>query len=83
MSEKLEIIKFYGASWCADCHRAIRFLNENDVKFDITNIDEDMNAADEVTKINKGYKSIPTIVFSDNTILVEPSNQQLAEKLGL
>jgi thioredoxin reductase (NADPH) len=36
-----------------------------------------------VEEVNKGKRIIPTIVFPDNSILVEPSNAELAEKLGL
>jgi thioredoxin reductase (NADPH) len=37
----------------------------------------------EVESINHGMRSIPTILFPDGSILVEPSTTQLAEKLGL
>ena len=36
-----------------------------------------------VEKINNGKRIIPTMVFSDGSILVEPSNAELAEKLGI
>jgi thioredoxin reductase (NADPH) len=46
-------------------------------------IDNDPEAIAFVEKTNKGSRSIPTIVFPDGTVLVEPSNAQLAEKLGM
>lgn len=36
-----------------------------------------------VEKVNNGMRIIPTIVFPDGSILVEPSNAELAKKLGL
>jgi thioredoxin reductase (NADPH) len=36
-----------------------------------------------VESINRGKRIIPTIIFPDGDILVEPTNAQLAEKLGL
>jgi len=36
-----------------------------------------------VEKTNKGNRSIPAIVFPDGSVLVEPSNAQMAEKLGM
>lgn len=36
-----------------------------------------------VEQTNKGMRSIPTIVFPDGSVLVEPSNAELAEKLGM
>ncbi len=83
MSENLHITQFYGASWCADCRRSKRFLEDNNIPFTSIDIDEDPSAAQEVVRINKGYKSIPTIIFSDGSILSEPSNQELATKLSI
>ena len=77
------ITKFYGATWCADCHRSRKFLDEKNVEYPLIDIDKVPGAADEVAKINNGYKSIPTIVFSDGSVLVEPSNQELANKLQI
>jgi len=81
MSTPLTISKVYGATWCADCHRSRKFLDEKNVKYLLIDIDEVPGAADEVAKLNNGYKSIPTIVFSDGSVLVEPSNQELSVKL--
>ena len=36
-----------------------------------------------IEEINNGLRVVPTIVFPDGDILVEPSNAKLAEKLGL
>jgi len=36
-----------------------------------------------VEKVNKGKRIIPTILFEDGSTLVEPSNAELAAKLGL
>ena len=76
-------MKVYGAMWCGDCKRSRAFLDSRQIGYDYVDIDTVPGAADEVSKINDGYKSIPTIIFSDGNVLVEPSNSQLAEKLGL
>jgi mycoredoxin len=44
-------------------------------------IDRDETAAAAVAKINGGFKSVPTIVFPDNTVLAEPGNAELEKKL--
>lgn len=36
-----------------------------------------------VEKANKGKRFIPTIVFQNGSILVEPANAELSTKLGL
>jgi mycoredoxin len=34
-----------------------------------------------VQRVNHGYRSVPTIVFPDGSLLVEPSNAELERKL--
>ena len=34
-------------------------------------------------EINNGKRIVPTIIFEDGSILLEPTNKQLAEKIGL
>lgn len=74
-------IKFYGATWCPDCRRSKAFLDDQKVEYEYINIEEVPGAAEEVEKINNGYQSIPTIIFPDGQVLVEPSNEQLQKAL--
>ena len=77
----METIKIYGTSWCPDCARAKQMFNKLKIPFDWIDIDKDKQAAAEVKKINGGFKSVPTIVFPDNSVLVEPGNTELEQKL--
>lgn len=76
-----EKIIMYGTDWCSDCVRARKFLDENHIDYLWVNIDQDSDGEKLVKKINQGFRSVPTILFPDSTILVEPSNHQLADKL--
>lgn len=76
-------IKIYGAPWCPDCRRAKQFLAEQRIPFDWVDIDQDPDGATYVREKNQGKQIIPTIVFADGSILVEPENAELAAKLGL
>ncbi len=81
-STKAELL-VYGANWCPDCRRAKEFLGRQRIPYiwiDLENSPEDTAV---VEKINNGKRIIPTIVFPDGSILVEPSNDELADKLGL
>lgn len=71
----------YGTSWCPDCRRAVRVLEANAVSYQYVNIEEDPTAAEYVVAVNQGNRSVPTIVFADGSILVEPSNALLQQKL--
>ncbi len=73
----------YGARWCPDCKRAKQFLGEQRVTFRWVDINEDEAGRDYVREINDGKQIIPTIVFEDGSLLVEPSNAELAAKLNI
>lgn len=76
-------ILVYGATWCPDCKRSKAFLSEQRVPFTFIDLEKQPEAAQTVQDLNDGKQIIPTIVFPDGSILVEPSNEELAEKLGL
>jgi thioredoxin reductase (NADPH) len=76
-------ITMYGTAWCQDCKRAKQFFGEHRVAYTFIDVDEDANGLRVVEKHNDGKHVIPTIVFGDGIVLVEPSNVALAAKLGL
>lgn len=76
-------ITVYGAYWCPDCRRAKKFLGEQLIPFNWVDIEQDSAAEQLVLQKNAGKRIIPTILFEDGTFLVEPSNADLAKKLGL
>lgn len=73
----------YGATWCSDCKRAKKFLGEQRVHYTWVDVEQDADGLALVERVNHGKRIIPTIVFDDGGILVEPSNAELAAKLGL
>ena len=75
-------IVMYGTTWCPDCARAKQVLNRYKATFEQVDIEKDEKARDYIVKVNKGFQSVPTIVFPDGSILVEPSNAELEKKLG-
>ena len=80
---KPSTITIYSTAWCPDCKRAKNFFGEHRVQYENVDIEENPKGISFVEKLNKGMRIIPTIIFPDGEILVEPSNAQLAEKLGL
>jgi mycoredoxin len=83
MAHTRTITQLYGATWCADCKRSRTFLDSHAIPYEYVDIDTVPGAAEAVSRLNNGYKSIPTIVFSDGTVLVEPSQQMLADALSI
>jgi glutaredoxin-like protein len=78
-----DTIKVYGTRWCGDCLRAKRFLDRNKITHQWINIDLNRSAKNLVRQLNNGQVIVPTIIFPDGSILREPSNSELREKLGL
>src|SRR5438309_3890027 len=76
-------ITVYGAPWCPDCRRSKQFLSEQRIAFDWVDIDQNPDGARFVQEKNDGAQIIPTIVFGDGSFLAEPSNADIAGKLGL
>ena len=74
-------IKLYGAEWCPDCHRSRNYLDSQSVAYEYINVDGDDDAQNYVKQVNDNRLIIPTIVFPDGSVLVEPSNAELARKL--
>jgi thioredoxin reductase (NADPH) len=82
-SLKPSSITVYGTTWCPDCKQAKQFFGEQRIQYLNIDIEQDAKALAFVEELNKGKRIIPTIIFPDGAILVEPSNAALAEKLGL
>ncbi len=76
-------IKLYGTDWCSDCKRSKKFLGEQRIRYDYINIEEDNEGQNYVREVQHGGLSVPTITFDDGSVLIEPSNAELAAKLGL
>jgi mycoredoxin len=76
-------IIMYGSDWCGDCRRARRFFKQHEIPYEWINIDRNRQAEAYVREVNRGNRSVPTIVFPDGDILVEPDNDELAQKFGL
>jgi mycoredoxin len=78
----MEQIKVYGTKWCPDCLRAKQALGRHNISYTWIDIENDEQALEYVVKVNNGNQSVPTIVFPDGSVLVEPGNAELEKKLA-
>jgi thioredoxin reductase (NADPH) len=76
-------ITVYGADWCSDCLRTKRFFTSHGLGFDFVDVEASPAAEAEVRRLQKGERRIPAVVFGDGSHLVEPTHQELGEKLGI
>ncbi|HOG16594.1 MAG TPA: glutaredoxin family protein [Syntrophales bacterium] len=79
-------VKVYTLSTCSHCKAAKKFLTENDIPFEYTDVDmlsgqERADAIEEVKKFNARC-TFPTILVGDK-VLVGFNEQQVREALGL
>ncbi|GAC1306921.1 MAG: mycoredoxin [Ktedonobacteraceae bacterium] len=79
-ADKQEIVKMYVTRWCGDCRMAKRWFDAHGIPYEYINIEEDDTAAAFVMQVNGGMRSVPTIVFPDGSVLVEPGARELAAK---
>jgi thioredoxin reductase (NADPH) len=76
-------VTVYGAYWCPDCRRSKKFLGEQFIPYKWVDIEKDKAGEAFVLEKNKAKRIIPMVLFEDGSFLVEPSNADLAKKLGL
>ncbi len=75
------VIILYGTSWCPQTARARKYLVECGADFTWCDIEKDLEGCAYVERVNKGNRSVPTILFPDGSVLVEPSSAELKTKV--
>jgi thioredoxin reductase (NADPH) len=77
------IMTVYGAPWCPHCKRVKKFLAAHRVRYANVDIDADPQAIVRLKEMQDGGQIIPTVVYSDGTHEVNPSDEALARRIGL
>jgi mycoredoxin len=81
-AEPPSTITVYGTRSCGDCHLAKAVLDAAGASYRWIDLDWDPLAADRVVAINGGHRTVPTIIFPDGRVLVEPSRRVLTAALS-
>ena len=74
-------IKMYGTTTCKDCVIAKEVFKELKADYEFINMEDDQEATDKAIELNNGVRRIPVILFPDDSILVEPTAEELREKM--
>ena len=74
-----DILTVYGVSWCGDCHSTRRYLDATGVDYRYVDLGLDVTA--QALLDDAGYRAIPVVVMTDGTVLIEPSEPELASAL--
>jgi mycoredoxin len=83
MSEEEKKILFYGTSWCYSSRKTRTLFDQNNISYEWIDIDYDEEARKYVESVNRGFRSVPTLLFPDGSLLVEPTTDELCSKLGI
>jgi mycoredoxin len=75
-------IVLYTTEYCPDCMRAKKFFEANNIPHLRVNLEGNPEATEFVIQVNKGYRSVPTIVFPDGSVLVEPGWNELSARFS-
>ncbi len=75
-------IVMYTTEYCSDCRRAKAYLEAKKISYLKVGLEGDDQATEFVIKINKGAQSVPTIIFPDGSVMVEPSLAELNRKFA-
>lgn len=81
MADNNAEILMYTTDWCPACWRAKQVMSSLQVSYQEVDIGHDEQASEAVMQLNRGYRSVPTIVFPDGSVLTEPPVHVLVEKL--
>lgn len=81
-SHPLDVL-IYTTEWCGDSRRAVRFLDQYNIPYRSIDIDQDEEAAKIVERLNRGYRSTPTILINGEHAATEPGNAELAQLFGI
>jgi len=75
-------IVMYTVEWCPDCRRAKFFFKRKQIEVLEVDVNSDKKAEAFIKELNSGNRSVPTIIFPDGSMMVEPSTQELEEKFN-
>jgi mycoredoxin len=71
----------YTTTWCGFCKNLKRQLARAGVEIAEVDIERDPEAAAFVEKVNGGNQTVPTLLFSDGSTMVNPSAKQVQARL--
>lgn len=86
--KQMEKVTMYSTTWCGDCRKTKRFLEENGISYREIDIDGDPSSAQQVIDWSGGRRVIPTLTIECNSrpgpvILHNPPTGVLKQVLGL
>lgn len=74
------MIKVYGADWCGDTKRTLKYLDNLNVDYEYVDVENDESASEWVKSQNEGKERKPTLIVGSQVLSV-PSEDELKAAL--
>ena len=71
----------YSTVWCGYCRRLKGQMERAGIGYVEVDIENDPAAAELVMSVNRGNRTVPTVVFADGSALANPSLAQVQDHL--
>lgn len=78
-----EGIRVAGTLWSPRSHEVKDFLSRNRIPYQWLDIEKDKESAVLVEATTEGSGKLPVLYFPDGSVLIDPDNRELADKVGL
>lgn len=75
-------IRVVGTMWSPASHDVKDFLSRNQIPYQWVDMEHDPAALEVTGPLGQDAPRLPVVAFPDGTVLVEPSAQELAERVG-
>ncbi|HJY55704.1 MAG TPA: mycoredoxin [Streptosporangiaceae bacterium] len=72
----------YTTQWCGFCRNLKKQLAREGIEMAEVDIERDAAACEFVMSVNGGNQTVPTVVFPDGTVMVNPSAAQVRERVA-
>jgi len=76
------MLTMYSTPWCGYCRRLAAQLDREGIGYTVVDIERDLAAAEYVTSVNGGNRTVPTVQFPDGTALTNPTITQVKQQLA-
>ena len=74
-------LTMFSTTWCGYCTRLKLHLDREGIPYSEIDVEQDPDAADVVTRVNKGNRTVPTVIFPDGSTATNPSLAEVQSRL--
>jgi mycoredoxin len=74
-------LTMFSTTWCGYCTRLKIHLDREGIPYSEIDVEHDPDAADLVIEVNKGNRTVPTVVFPDGSTATNPSIGEVLSRL--